>query len=175
MTQETITTRPADIDRGRAVGQHPRRRHGLAVVGLALAVLSLIFGAAQLARRDRADAARPTVETALSQMAARLDARAPLRMNASTVMTGAHADGRRLVTEFRISQDIPSADVEAAQARLGETDARELCGDPDMRGMIERGITFERRYRDTRGDPLRTETRTCAGRVGPAPSRPVAL
>jgi hypothetical protein len=113
MGQDSIAGRSANIDTRVAVRTPLRRRFLFAGVGLG--VLALVLGAAQLSRRDGAGPARSSVETALSEMAARLDARAPLQMSESTVMTGARADGLRLVAEFRISQDIPSADVDAAR------------------------------------------------------------
>ncbi|HEX8527857.1 hypothetical protein [Allosphingosinicella sp.] len=165
MTEETL------VGAGAGAARLPKPSRRTLAVGGVLLVAAAAAAALMLGGRTApplAPPAPPQSELArlMSDVASQIEAQAPFAAGGAATLTGAAASGERLVLRMRLSEDVLAEDIAAAEARLAQADASELCGNTDMRWLIEQGGTIERRYLDSGGDALTTQTSGCAGQRG---------
>jgi len=93
-----------------------------------------------------ADASAPSVADQLAETARQINADAPIRIDALTVLAGARQQGETIRYRYEFAQAPTAAQI--AQLRAGK--AREtrvvLCGQPVIRALIADGATFDYAY-----------------------------
>lgn len=139
----------------------------LAMVGgggaLAWAYHDAIFGSG---KGGSSSPSRSQIEFQLRMAAEALNARAPLRVDEVTTLTGATARGTDFTYQYALSQDIPTERIGEARQALERDIGPRLCADPGMSQAVRAGAVISADYRDPGGDHIRVSFRTC-----PLPTR----
>ncbi|HEX6376783.1 MAG TPA: hypothetical protein VFZ91_13815 [Allosphingosinicella sp.] len=102
------------------------------------------------------------VRRQMQTIAARINARGPLRVNHITTMERASASGTTLTEHYRVETD--RLDVAGSRANLTRSYRQEICSNVESALMVRDGGRFVLSYKDGRGRPVFDITVSrCAG------------
>ena len=131
------------------------------IFGIILAVVAVGAIFAWSYRDSLFGAGNSRLERELSQAAALINRRAPIRVDEVTMLTGASAEGSRLTYRYTISEDIPTDRIPEAQRLLQRDVGTRLCTDPNMGRAVREGAVISADYRDPSGDQIHISFGSC--------------
>jgi len=102
--------------------------------------------------RRRETVAEMRVRRQMQAIAAQINARGPVQVNAITTMERASVSGTTLTEHYRIESD--RLDVAGSRANLTRSYRREICSNVETALMVSEGGRFVLSYRDGRGRPV---------------------
>ncbi|HEX8528042.1 hypothetical protein [Allosphingosinicella sp.] len=103
----------------------------------------------------------PSLQSEIESGVAQVQAQLPIRLDDLTTVTGVSSTGTRILFSGRISEDIPTAEIPAAQADAQQAVRQILCDNPDNRALIGRGAIMAYRIVDPSGDRIELEVGSC--------------
>lgn len=103
----------------------------------------------------------PVLASQIATAATELNARTPMTVDQITTLTGVRAEGTEIVYEMSVSQDIPTAQMEAIRQTAQTANQGNLCRDPNAGRLIRMGASMHHYYTDPSGDRFETHVTSC--------------
>lgn len=94
------------------------------------------------------------IEAQLQIAVAEVNAQAPIRIDPLTEMTGARAEGRRLIYRYEIARELTDQQAADFENLASRQNRETLCANPQSRQLFDLGAEVEYVYFDPSGDRL---------------------
>lgn len=105
--------------------------------------------------------ADPALAGQIATAATELNARTPMTVDQITTLTAVRSEGTEIVYEMTVSQDIPTAQMEAIRQNAQGANQTNLCRDPNAGRLIRMGASMHHYYTDPSGDRFETHVTSC--------------